>query len=162
MQITPQIWLTIGLIVYYMIFQIIDDVKRISGRTYTNSRKIESLRSEFKVTIRTFRAKYPYAFSSFRAIWINEKLLKASDSLIFAFHHEYYHLKRNHKAWALFLRFLIALSPLSKYFVDWWLVVIIVLTVAYLTDKLTNQRKGLFEKKANEYASKITSNDSNK
>ena len=142
---------------YSLIFQITDDIMRISNRTNVSNRIIEKLRTEYKVTIRTFHARRPFAFSSFRAIWLNEALFKAEKPLLFAFHHEYYHLKHRHKSWALFMRFIISLTPLTKYFVNWGIFIAIILTVAFLMDKLTNREKGIFEKKANDYAHKMIS-----
>lgn len=184
-----QIWVSIGFIVYYTVFQIIDDVMRESNKTNTKSRVIEKLRSEYKVNIRTFIAIRPYAFTSFRAIWINEKVLnnrnrlvflsyfsyhrlpyksklrrwlkviwlnevefKVSNPLLFSFHHEHYHLVHNHKAWKLFMKFIISISPLTVFFVNWWIFIFILLSIALITDNIGI----IFEEKANAYAHKKT------
>jgi hypothetical protein len=147
----------VGLFIYYSIFQIVDDVMRISKRTNNSNRIIESLRTEYKVTIRTFHARQPQGFVSFRAIWINEVLFKTEKPLLFTFHHEYYHLKYKHKSWLLFMRFIISLTPLTIYFVNWVIFIGILLTAAYLTEKISS----IFEKKANAHARKMTSNGRN-
>lgn len=152
MEITPQILLTIGLIVYYAVFQLYDDFIRSSTRTNSKSRILENLRSEYKVNIRTFLAKKPYGFASFKAIWINDAMFHRKEkSLLFVFHHEYYHLKHKHKQWLLLLRFMIALTPLTVYFVNWGVFVLIIL----LTSFCQNCIREKFEKRANEHAANM-------
>ena len=148
MQITHQIWVSIGLIIYYAILQIYNDFKTYTTKTNTKSVAIEALRTKYRVTIRTFHAKQPYGFASFKSIWINEVLLKTEKPLLYTFHHEYYHLKHNHKFWLLFMRFIVSLTPLVKYFVNWWIVVAIILAAAFATEKIRER----FEVKANNHA----------
>ena len=114
----------------------------------TKSSLIEKLRTKYNVPIRLFHARKPYGFVSFRSIWINIILLKSKKPLLFAFYHEYYHLQHNHKRWSLFTRLIVGLTPLTKYFVNWGIVIAIILITAYLGERL----RGLFEKNANKYA----------
>lgn len=152
-----QIWLCIGFIVYYSILQIYSDIVRSNMATDNKNLSIEKLRSEYKVRIRTFRGnKSLYGFSWFKTIWINEILFNAGRPLLFTFYHEYYHLKHKHKFWTLFFRFIISLTPLSMYFVNWIIFVGILLFSAYLVEEITDR----FEKNANDYARKMTHVDS--
>ena len=149
------IWLSIGLIVYYVIFQLFSDMQRHGMRVDIKNRIIEKLRSEHKVTIRIFKTdnKILHGFCWFNSIWLNQRLLKYKKRTMFAFYHELYHLKHKHKHWTLFFRLIIALTPLSLYFVKWYIFLAIILTVAYGTEKI----REVFETKANEYAEKNTS-----
>lgn len=154
MNMPIQIWASIGLLVFYTVFHVYDDISRYSTRTYIINKRIESLRSKYNVTIRTFRVDKPlYGFAWFRSIWINEKILniKNEKALNFIFHHEHYHLKKKHKLCTLFIRFLISITPLLCFFVYWWATVIILLSMAYLSSIISKT----FEKKAHDYAQKI-------
>lgn len=148
------IWICIGMIVYYMVFQIYSDFVRSGMVHNTPNRLIEELRSEYSVNIRTFQKNIRLnGFAWFKTIWINENLFKNKKQLLFTFHHEYYHLKHHHKALVLLMRFGLSLVPLLFIILHWTLVIIILLSSALLINRV---HKGIFEDKANSYAKEMT------
>jgi hypothetical protein len=153
MEMTWQIWLTIGFLVYALFLQLYDDFTRVSTTTNVKSRIIDALRSEYKVTVRTFRSHEPFGFCSFRAVWINDRVLRSEKQTKHVFHHEHYHLKNKHKLWNLVIRILVSITPLTVYFVHWGIFIGILLLVAYLSQRI----KEVFEVKAEKYAYKMTS-----
>jgi ABC-type spermidine/putrescine transport system permease subunit I len=159
MDISIQIWLCIGFLAYFATLQLWSDFMDTRMQTVTKNKTIEELRTKYKVTIKTFYCdKRRYGFVMFRSLWINQVVFKAQETLLFTFHHEYYHLKHHHKSWKLFMRFLISLTPLTNYFVNWGIFIVILLASAYLIKKITD----IFEKKTNEYAYKMIPNVTSK
>ena len=159
MELSPQIWLVIGFVVYYSFLQLYADIRQNRMVTYTKNKTIESLRTKYRVPIKTFRSESKdYGTAWFRTIWINEVVFKKKDAIIYTFHHEYYHLKHKHKFWVLFMRLLISITPLTIYFVNWLIFIGILLSVALITQHISN----VFEKKANAYADKMIANAGNK
>jgi hypothetical protein len=149
--IKTAIILTIIHLVYYTYFQIISDLMRIGMVHNTPNKVISALRTDFKVNIRTFQKNNNhYGFAWFRTIYINEKLFKKERAVRWTFHHEHWHLMRNHKAWALVIRFIFSFVPLL---LIWhWLPFAIVYAVSA---KAMDMMKNNFESKANAHAHEI-------
>lgn len=150
---------SIGLIVYYSIFQIFSDFIRSGMATDTPNKEVESFRTEFEVTIRSFQKNNNlFGFAWFKSIWVNENLFKRKKKLRFTLHHEYYHLKHKHKQKTVLMRFLFALVPMLLVVLSWYYFIPITLALSY----------GLywanckFEDKANAYAKKMTGIDEKK
>jgi len=156
-QLSTAIWISIGLIVYYLIFQVFSDFVRAGMKSNASNALIAKLSLDYNVNIRTFQKNNSlYGFAWFRSIWINENLFRNKKTLLFTFHHEYFHYKHHHKQWTLFVRFLFSLVPISLAFISWWLFVIIFLNLAVAIHYLNEY----FESTANEYArEKGTSTD---
>ena len=144
----------LGLFIYYLVFFIVDAVKKGSRATNTPNRTITELRTKYGITIKTFNRNGDRrdGFSWIKSIWINERVFKDSNRLRFVFFHEKYHLDHKHKVKLLLMRFGIVLIPLLLSVVHWIIVIIIftflAMVVQYITDKV-------FEKKANEYAKQM-------
>jgi len=153
--ISTSIWISIGLLAYYTVFQIFSDFVRAGMARNTPNREIAKLRTKYKVTIRTFQKNNNLlGFAWFKSIWLNENLLEdrvgRKKALYFTFHHEHYHLMHNHKFWMLFMRFSLSLLPLLMSVVYWWIVIILFFSSAMCVQHVSNT----FEKKADEYAKK--------
>ena len=145
------ITLTIIHLVYYTYFQIISDIMRIGMVHNTPNKVISALRTDFKVNIRTFQKNSNhYGFAIFNTIYINEKLFKKERAVRWTFHHEFWHLTHNHKAWTLIIRFLFSFVPLLLAW-HWIPFLIIYVLSAYGMDIIKNE----FETKANAYANEI-------
>lgn len=147
------IWASVGLLVYYSIYYLWDTILKMLSSCNTPNRIISNLRTKYNINIRTFqRNTGSLAFAWFRTVWLNERLFK-SQKLLFAFHHEHYHVTHNHKAYVLLMRFIFSLFPLFLVVVHWSAFIVIFLGAALLIEHISE----IFEKNANEYASEITS-----
>lgn len=145
------------MMVYYAIFQLLDNWMKAGSAYNTPNRTITSLSTEYDVNIRTFRRNSrPLGFCWFNSIWINENVFKNKKRLLFVFFHEYYHLTHKHKMKNLLLRLLISLTPLTLMWVKWYFFLILLLSVAIGIHFISNE---YFEKKANEYAAKMLKNE---
>ena len=143
--------LTIIHLVYYTYFQIISDIMRIGMVHNTPNKVISALRTDFKVNIRTFQKNSNhYGFAWFRTIYINEKLFRKEKAVRWTFHHEHWHLMKNHKAWTLIMRFIFSFVPLLLIW-HWLPFTIIYVLSAYMMEYVRKR----FETKANAHANKI-------
>lgn len=107
-------------LVYYLYFFFIDYIIKMSrNRNINPSTTILRLMTEHKVDVRMFSYNgQPYGFAWIRTIWINTKVEnlrkknKKPDFMVkWAFFHELYHVRNNHKALTLLMRFGFALIP---------------------------------------------------
>lgn len=150
--INTAIYISLTLMAYYLILQGVDNFMRSGAATNTPNETISKLRTEWGVTIKTFnRNNNLLGFAWFKSIWINESLYRSKSSLLFTFHHEYYHYKHKHKQWLLTLRFTLALFPLLLSVIQWYYVAIIILGLATVIRKISLK----FEEKADKYAAKM-------
>lgn len=114
------LWLSIGLFVYYLIFQVFSNFIKAGIATNSPSKVVAELRNKYKVNIKTFNKNSNHvAFAWLKSIWINESLLKNRKALMFAFHHEHYHVMNKHKQKNLLIRLGIALLPLLLFVLHW-------------------------------------------
>lgn len=141
-------------LVYYTYFQIVSDFMRIGMVTNTPHIEIRRLITQYKVNIRTFQKNgKPFGFAWVKTIYLNENLTKkiykkgGYEKLNWVFHHEHYHVMKNHKIKTLLLRFVFSFVPLLLIW-HWVPFLITYLSFAYLMD-YTHR---LYEKKANDYA----------
>lgn len=149
--------LSIGLLVYYLIFQIFSDIMRAGMRTETPNINVAKLMADYQVNIRTFQKNTPLrGFAWFNSIWLNESLFFRNRGLMFTFHHEYYHLKHHHKAYTLLIRLGFSLLPLLLMFLHWTIFTCIVIVAALLINHISKR----FEDKANDYAKNKLVNES--
>lgn len=152
-QLSTAIWICVGFIVYYSVFQIFSDFVRSGMAHNTPNLTIAELRTKYHVTIKTFQKNNNLmGFAWIKTIWINENLFKYKKQLMFTFFHEYFHLKHNHKAWILTMRFTLSLLTLLLTIIYWWLFIPIFLGIALLIEHISN----IFEDKANDYAKEKT------
>lgn len=150
------IWICIAFLAYYSVFQIFSDFVRSGQCCNTPNKTIAYLRTRYKVNVRTFQKNNSLTgFAWFKSVWLNENLFKNKSRLLFAFHHEHFHLKHNHKFWVLFMRFVLSLLPLLLSLVYWWVFVIVFLASAMLIQYISDK----FEDKANGYAYKMIANE---
>lgn len=145
--------ISLGFIVYYLIFQVFSDFMRAGMATHTVNKKIAKFMTDYNVNVRTFQKNNTLrGFAWFKTIWINEnQFKKRGKTADFVLHHEYYHLKHKHKHWILTMRFIFALLPLSLSVLPWYIFVVIFLIAASLIEKVVAR----FEKEANDYAFKM-------
>lgn len=142
---------------YYIYVGIIYEFVKMGSIYNTPHKEIFRLRSEYNVMIKTFRKEnFHWGFSWGKTIYLNERLLKVKNknykALNVIFHHEYYHMKHHFKKIVL-MRLLFSLTPLLL-IINWGLFTGVYVMFAYLMYYLTNNKTGLFEKQANEYALK--------
>jgi hypothetical protein len=117
----------------------------------TPNKVISALRTDFKVNIRTFQKNSNhYGFAMFRTIYINEKLFPKEKDVRWTFHHEHWHLTRNHKAWTLIIRFIFSLVPLLLIY-HWLPFAIVYVLSAYGMEYIRKR----FETKADSHANEI-------
>lgn len=151
-------WISIGLFVYYLIFQVFSNFIKAGISTNTPSLKISKLRSKYKVKIYTFNKNSNHlAFAWMKSIWINESLLKNNKALLFAFYHELFHVTHKHKQISLLIRLGIVLLPLLMYVVHWAIFTSILVSYAILAKKLLEY----FEVKSDEFSHKMIDEESN-
>lgn len=145
-----------GMMVYFLVFQVFSDFVRAGSVYNTPNRSIAKLRTQYNVTIKTFQKNNALGgFAWFKSIYLNENLFKDRKRLLFAFHHEYWHLTHDHKAKVLLMRFAISLYPLLLVFTPWYFFIVILLASARLIKVVTDG----FEDKADEYAEKMMRNE---
>lgn len=150
------VWISIGLIVYYTIFQVFSDFIRAGMTHNTPNQLISELRTTYKASIKTFQKNNSLlGFAWHKTIYINENLFKRKKQLLFVFHHEHFHLKHHHKAWTLLMRFTLSLFPLLLSIIHWSLFIIIFLGSALLIEHISK----IFEREANGHATKMTTNE---
>jgi len=155
-EINIAVWICIGFLVYYTIFQIFSDFVKSGMTRNTPNRLIARLRTDYQVNIKTFQKNDNlYGFAWFSCIWLNENLFKNESKLLFTFHHEMYHLKHHHKFWILLMRFVLSLLPILLAFIYWWIFAIIFLISALIIQAISNR----FEKDANAHADKMIANE---
>jgi len=152
-ELSKSIWICIGLLAYYLVFQVFSDFVRAGMQTNSPSKVIANLRTKYKVNIRTFQKNNNlYGFAWIKSIWLNENLLEdiiqRKKALYFTFHHEYYHLRHNHKLKVLLMRFTVSLIPLLLSFTYWWVFAVVFIGSAVMIQYVSKT----FEDKANEYA----------
>lgn len=146
----------IGMIVYYSAFQVYSNFVRAGMKHNTPNKLIASLRTEYKVNIRTFQKNNNLiGFAWFNSIWLNENLFRNKMLLLFAFHHEYYHVKHKHKQWTLGLRLMLSLLPFLLVVVHWLVFAIVILFAAWGVNYITAI---IFEDSADKYAKEMTRN----
>lgn len=142
-------WISIGFLVYYLIYQGLYNFIKAGIATNSPSKVVAELRNKYKVNIKTFNKNSNHvAFAWLKSIWINEKLLKNRKALMFAFHHEHYHVMNKHVQKNLLIRLGIALFPLLLSVMHWAVFCPIALC-ALFGAKYTLDR---FEVKADEHA----------
>ena len=151
-ELTTAIWISIGLIVYYTIFQVFSDFVRSGMVHNTPNQIISELRTDYKVNLRTFQKNNSLlGFAWFNTIWLNENLFKRPKALIFTFHHEHYHLTHHHKRSVILMRLGFSLLPLLLSVIHWPFFTLIFFGAAIGMQKITEQ----FELKANNHAKKM-------
>ena len=156
MPITTSVWICVAFLVYYSVFQVFSDFVRAGMSHNSPNRTISNLRTKYQINIRTFQKNNNLGgFAWFKTIWLNENLFKNESRLLFAFHHEFYHVKHNHKAQVLLMRFIFSLLPLLLSFVYWWVFVILLLCNALIIQHISDE----FEVKANDYAKTMMANE---
>jgi len=142
------ITLSIILLSYYTYFQVISEIFRIGMIHNKRNETISRLRTEYKVTIRTFQKNTSHhGFAWFRTIYLNENLFRNKKALVWTFHHEYYHLTHKHKRNLLFHRFVFALTPLLL-LVHWSVFTVVFVAGAWGMEYMRKK----YEKNANIYA----------
>jgi hypothetical protein len=72
MKLSPQIWVCVALITYYIIRELYDDIALIGSKRNSKNRTIEHLRTEYRVRINTFKTdKALYGSAWHKIIWLN-------------------------------------------------------------------------------------------
>lgn len=112
------ILLVIVHLVYYLIFQVYSDIRRIKSKVNLNHKMILFLQEKWKVNIRIFHTnnKSHHGFCMHKSIYLAYHLLESKSrkykALMWTFYHEYYHLINKHKLKTLIARFGFAFTPL--------------------------------------------------
>jgi hypothetical protein len=157
--------ISLSFIVYFLAFFMWETFIKSGSRTMSTNKTIEELRTKYKINIRTFyKNNSHYGFSWFKAIWLNEKLFGRDEALRFTFHHEYYHLKHNHKLYIVLMRLVFSLEFILLSITPWYLFVPLILLSAYIIGYFTMDNKGSnfeckFEREANNYAREMMANE---
>ena len=155
------LWISIGFVCYFFVFFTWDYLIKSGRATNSPNRTIAKLMTDHNVNIRTFQKNNVVSgFAWFGTIWINEKLFsKRKERLLFVFHHEHYHVMKNHKAWKLTMRFSWALLPVILLsFMHWAFFLMLFVGIAVGIEKISRW----FEDEANKYAFKETSKNAKK
>lgn len=161
-EFSTAIWICIGLLVYYSIFFTVDALKKGSRATNTPNRTIAELRTRFKVNIKTFNRNGDArdGFSWLKSIWINEIVFRDDERLRFVFFHEYYHLKHYHKYLNLLFRLILPLEFILLAYIPWFIFTPIIISSCVAVYSISmDEKRSLFERKANEYATKMMADE---
>lgn len=132
----------------------------------TSNKLISKLRTDYSINIKTFQKNNNHlGFAWVKTIYLNEKLFKKEIALKFAFFHELYHIKHNHKIKSLTIRFIFPLSWMLLALVQWYISIPIICSLAYgmflITDNTNNGNNvSYFDRKANDYANEMIKNES--
>lgn len=162
LELTTSVHISLGLLTYYAIFFLYDAWRKGSRATNTPNRLVAELRTKYKVNIKTFNRNGDRrdGFSWFNCVWINEAIFKDKERLKFVFFHEMYHLKHRHKLLIIISRVLFALEFILLSFIPWYVFIIIAFSSAIIIFSITmDEKKSLFERKADAYADKMMNAD---
>lgn len=138
-------------LVYYLYSQVWSDFQRI-GMIHNNDNKlISTLRTKYKVTIRTFQKNTNhFGFAWFSTIYLNENLFKREKALLWTFYHEFYHLQHEHKRNILLQRFAFSTLPLLI-LLHWAAFLVLYIGAALLMSEIEKR----YEINANNYANEM-------
>lgn len=156
LELKTSILISVAFVVYYSVFFLFDDLKRLGMATDSPNKSIEAFRSKYGVNIRTFQENSRCnGFVWFNAIWLNENILKNKQWRDFNFHHEHYHLMHKHKQKTLLARFSFALTLMFTAIVPYYVFIPVVIGLGWLLFDMSRT----FERKANAHAHNMTSNE---